>query len=150
MKVGAAYGRKCACWLRALVMRVTASSFWRCNFAKDSGVNNRIGVGEVFIRLAETDGLADVAGLGAVLAVSTDFFVAGGGANFSFHSSEGAPSCNHSEYGSPFRNTFASRTAACFWSAVLASTSFWATGTGMMTVTFSGCSELTPITFCRT
>ena len=40
--------------------------------------------------------------------------------------------------------------AACFWSSVFASTSFCATGTGMMTVTFSGCSELTPITFCRT
>src|ERR1017187_6564915 len=97
MKVGAAYGRKCACWLRSLVMRVIASSFWRCNFAKASGVKIRIGVGEVFIRLAETDGLADTAGLGAVLAVSTGFFVAGRGANFSFPSPEGAPSCNHRE-----------------------------------------------------
>src|ERR1035437_8950397 len=97
MKVGAAYGRKCATWLRTLVIRVITSSFWRCNFAKASGVKIRIGVGEVFIRLAETDGLADATGLGAGLAVSTGFFVAGRGANCSFHSSEGAPSCNHRE-----------------------------------------------------
>src|SRR5664280_3670824 len=97
MKVGAAYGRKCASLLRSLVMRVIASSFWRCNFAKDSGVKIRIGVGDAFIRLAETDGLADAAGPGAALAVSTGFFVTGRGVNLSFHSSEGAPSCNHSE-----------------------------------------------------
>src|SRR5271165_6310995 len=114
MKVGAAYGRKCASLLRSLVIRVTASSFWRCSFAKDSGVKIRIGVGDVFIRLAETDALVNAAGPGAVLAVSTGFLVAGRGVNFSFHSSEGAPSCNHSEYGCPFRNTFASRIAACF------------------------------------
>src|ERR1039458_6990469 len=97
MKVGAAYGRKCACWLRSLVMRVIASSFWRCNFAKDSGVKIRIGVGDVFIRFADADGVANVAGLGGVLAVSMGILVAGRGANFSFHSSVGAPSCNHSE-----------------------------------------------------
>src|ERR1017187_961682 len=97
MKVGAAYGRKCASLSRSLAMRVIASSFWRCNFAKDSGVKIRIGVGDVFIRLAETDGLVDAAGLGAALAVSMGILVAGRGANFSFHSSVGAPSCNHSE-----------------------------------------------------
>src|SRR5271165_6294530 len=107
--------------------------------------------GVVFIRLADTEGLLDAGGWAVMAVVSTGCFLsAGRGALLSFHSSDGAPSCSHREYGWPFRNTWASRMAACFWSSVLASTNFWADNTGMMTVTFSGFSEVTPIAFCRT
>src|SRR5579871_584952 len=77
MKLGAAYGKKWASVSRSLVIRVIASSLWRCRLDKSSCVKIRIGVGDVFIKLADTEGLFEPAEFGLPAVSTTVAFFAG-------------------------------------------------------------------------
>src|SRR6516225_11065766 len=104
----------------------------------------RIGSGTVLVKFGETRELL-VPIEDATLVVSTDGFEPADRAMLrSFHSSGGADSFSQRAKGCPFRHIWASMIAACRWSSFLVSTSFCAPVTGIMSVTFSGFSALTP------